>query len=125
MIDTPFSVGAFDGGTSWRHLPLLFAWLAGYFEFFAAGLWLRSRGKPRYWPSVRAYGSLFAALNAVDGTLIGSSMDKHRREQFLKCLHTVDKEVPKSVAVHMILDNCSTHKHKNVKACSPRNLGSK
>jgi hypothetical protein len=56
------------------------------------------------------------ALNAVDGTVIGSCMDKHRHEEFLKFLRTVDKEVPKGLAVHMILDNYATHKHKDVKA---------
>jgi transposase len=60
--------------------------------------------------------TLFAALNALDGTIIGSCMDQHRHEEFLKFLRTVDKEVPKGLAVHMILDNYATHKHKDVKA---------
>jgi len=60
--------------------------------------------------------TLFAALNAVDGTVIGSCMDKHRHEEFLKFMRTVDKEVPKGLAVHMILDNYATHKHPAVKA---------
>jgi transposase len=60
--------------------------------------------------------TLFAALNALDGTVIGSCMDKHRHEEFLKFLRTVDKEVPKGLAVHMILDNYATHKHPAVKA---------
>src|SRR5664280_2136288 len=59
--------------------------------------------------------TLFAALNALDGTVIGSCMDKHRHEEFLKFLRTVDREVPKGLAVHMILDNYATHKHKDVK----------
>jgi len=62
MLIVPFAVGALDAGPSWRHLPLLFAWLAGYFAFFATGLWLRSRGKRRYWPPVRAYGVLTVTL---------------------------------------------------------------
>jgi hypothetical protein len=65
MLIVPFAVGAFDAGPSWRHVPLLFAWLAGYFAFFAAGLWLRSRGKPRYWPPVRVYGVLTVVLGLV------------------------------------------------------------
>jgi transposase len=66
----------------------------------------------------KRYGTttLFAALNALDGTVIGSCMDQHRHEEFLKFLRTVDKEVPKGLAVHMILDNYATHKHKDVKA---------
>lgn len=65
MLIVPFAVGALDTGPSWRHLPLLFAWLAGYFAFFAAGLWLRSRGKRRYWPPVPAYGVLTVVLGLV------------------------------------------------------------
>jgi len=60
--------------------------------------------------------TLFAALNAMDGTVIGSCMDKHRHEEFLKFMRTVDREVPKGLAVHMILDNYATHKHKDVVA---------
>jgi len=60
--------------------------------------------------------TLFVALNAVDGTVIGSCIDKHRHEEFLKFLAAVDKEVPKGLAVHMILDNYATHKHKDVLA---------
>jgi hypothetical protein len=39
--------------------------------------------------------TLFAALNALNGTVIGSCMDQHRHEEFLKFLAAVDKEVPK------------------------------
>jgi transposase len=59
--------------------------------------------------------TLFAALNALDGTVIGQCVDRHRHEEFLKFLRKIDKEVPKGVAVHMILDNYATHKHKDVK----------
>jgi len=59
--------------------------------------------------------TLFAALNALDGTVIGSCMDRHRHEEFLRFMRTIDKEVPKGVAVHMILDN-ATHKHPVVKS---------
>jgi len=58
--------------------------------------------------------TLFAALNALDGTVIGSCMGQHRHEEFLKFLRTVDREVPKGLAVHMILDNYATYKHKDV-----------
>ena len=65
MLIVPFAVGALEGGPSWRHLPLLLTWLIGYFAFFAAGLWLRSRRKPRYWPPVRTYGALTVAFGLV------------------------------------------------------------
>ena len=60
--------------------------------------------------------TLFAALDALDGTVIGSCMDKHRHEEFLKFMRTVDREVPKGLAVHMTLDNYATHKDKDVVA---------
>jgi len=60
--------------------------------------------------------TLFAALDVLTGSLIGSCMDKHRHEEFLKFLRTIDREVPKTLAVHMILDNYATHKHPAVKA---------
>jgi len=65
MLVVPFAVGVLDAEPSWRHLPLLLAWLVGYLAFFAAGLWLRSRCKPRYAPPVRAYGALTVALGLV------------------------------------------------------------
>lgn len=60
--------------------------------------------------------TLFAALDVLTGSLIGSCMDKHRHEEFLKFLRTIDGEVPKTLAVHMILDNYATHKHPAVKS---------
>jgi hypothetical protein len=65
MLALPFGVGAVAAGPSWRYLPLLAAWLTGYLFFFAAGLWLRSRCKARYWPPVRAYGVLAATAGLV------------------------------------------------------------
>ena len=58
--------------------------------------------------------TLFAALDVLTGKVIGSCMPRHRHEEFLKFLRTVDKEVPKGLAVHMILDNYATHKHPDV-----------
>jgi len=52
----------------------------------------------------------------ASGTVIGSCIDQHRHEEFLTFVRTVDEEVPKGLAVHMILDNYATHKHKDVKA---------
>jgi len=65
MLVAPFAVGALHTGPSWRHVPLLAVWLVGYFAFFAAGLWLRSRLKARYLPPVRAYGIATAVLGLV------------------------------------------------------------
>ena len=58
--------------------------------------------------------TLFAALDVLTGKVIGSCMPRHRHEEFVKFLKTVDKEVPKGLAIHMILDNYATHKHPDV-----------
>jgi transposase len=59
--------------------------------------------------------TLFAALDVLTGTVIGRCLPRHRNTEFLKFLRTIDREVPKGLAVHMILDNYGTHKHANVK----------
>jgi hypothetical protein len=56
MLAVPLLVGIVLGGPTWAHVPLAGLWFAGYFAFFATGLWLKSRFKARYWPPVRAYG---------------------------------------------------------------------
>ena len=59
--------------------------------------------------------SLFAALNLLDGTVIGECHSRHRHQEFLKFLRRLDGEVPKGLALHLILDNYATHKHPEVK----------
>jgi transposase len=59
---------------------------------------------------------LFAALNVLEGKVIGSCYPRHRNIEFLKFLRKIDREVPQDLAVHMILDNYGTHNHPNVKA---------
>lgn len=58
--------------------------------------------------------TLFAALDVLTGTVIGRCLPRHRNGEFLKFLPTIDREVPKGLQIHMILDNYSTHKHANV-----------
>jgi len=60
--------------------------------------------------------TLFAALEVATGKVIGSCVDKHRHEEFLVFLKTIEKEVPKGLEVHLILDNYATHKHAEVKS---------
>jgi hypothetical protein len=60
--------------------------------------------------------TLFAALNVLTGAVIGECLPRHRHEEFLEFLRKVDREVPKGLAIHMILDNYATHKHPDVKA---------
>ncbi len=59
--------------------------------------------------------TLFAALDVLTGKVISQCLPRHRHEEFLKFLATIDKQVPAGLQVHLILDNYSTHKHANVK----------
>jgi transposase len=54
--------------------------------------------------------TLFAALNLLDGTVIGTCMPRHRAREFLHFLNRVDREMPSDFDLHLILDNSSTHK---------------
>ena len=60
--------------------------------------------------------TLFAALNVLEGTVIGSCMKKHRHQEYLKFLNKIKKEVPQDVDVHLIVDNYATHKHEKIKS---------
>jgi len=59
---------------------------------------------------------LFAALNVLEGKVIGSCYPRHRNTEFRKFLRQIDSETPKELVIHMILDNYGTHKHPKVKA---------
>lgn len=58
--------------------------------------------------------TLFAALNVLTGEVTGRCFERHRHEEFLKFLKVIDREVPQGQAIHVILDNYSTHKHADV-----------
>jgi transposase len=60
--------------------------------------------------------TLFAALDVLTGSVIGQCLPRHRHTEFLKFLKTIDREVPKRLRVHLILDNYATHNHPNVNA---------
>lgn len=58
--------------------------------------------------------TLFAALNTLNGSVIGSCMPKHRHQEWIKFLNSIKANVPKDKDIHIICDNYSTHKHKKV-----------
>ena len=60
--------------------------------------------------------TLFAALNVLDGTVIGTCKKRHRHEEFLSFFKELYKKMPKDVDLHVVLDNYGTHKHPSVKA---------
>ena len=60
--------------------------------------------------------TLFAALNVLDGSVIGRNMQRHRHQEFIRFLNAIEREVPKGKAIHVILDNYAAHKHPKVRA---------
>ena len=60
--------------------------------------------------------TLFAALNVLDGTVIGRNMARHRHQEFIRFLNAIEAAVPADKAVHVILDNYAAHKHPKVRA---------
>ncbi len=59
--------------------------------------------------------TLFAALNVVDGSVISTCMPHHRHQEWLSFLRRIDRQTPKELDLHLILDNYQTHKHPKVK----------
>ena len=60
--------------------------------------------------------TLFAALDVATGKVIGECMSRHRHQEFLRFLRTIDRNAPKQFDLHLIVDNYATHKHAKVKA---------
>jgi transposase len=59
--------------------------------------------------------TLFAALEILQGKVIGQCYQRHRNQEFLKFLRMLDNEFPGKVPLHLIMDNYGTHKHENVR----------
>jgi len=67
--------------------------------------------------------TLFAALDVATGKIIGRCKRRHRHQEFLQFLRHIDLNVPKSLDIHLVVDNYATHKHAKVKrwlAARPR-----
>jgi transposase len=60
--------------------------------------------------------TLFAALNVLDGTVIGRNMQRHRHQEFIRFLNAVEAQLPIGKVVHAIVDNYAPHKHPKVQA---------
>jgi transposase len=59
---------------------------------------------------------LFAALNVLDGRVIGRCMQQHRHQEFIRFLNTIEAAVPAGKLIKAIADNYATHKHPKVRA---------
>jgi len=60
--------------------------------------------------------TLFAALNTLDGKVIGQCLPRHRHQEFLKFLRTINRQTRKELDLHLIVDNYGTHTHPGVTA---------
>jgi transposase len=87
------------------------------------------KGKPTIWRSQRRFmnegvdgykrhgtTTLFAALNVLDGKVIGQCMSRHRHQEFIRFLNWIKRETTAGRQVHLIVDNYATHKHPKVRA---------
>jgi transposase len=59
--------------------------------------------------------TLFAALNMLDGKVIGACMPRHRHREFLRFLKLIDRQTPAGLDLHLVVDNYATHKTPAVK----------
>jgi transposase len=60
--------------------------------------------------------TLFAALNYLEGKLVARTEVQHTHVEWLRFLKQIDREIPKDLTLHLIMDNYCTHKETNVKA---------
>ena len=58
--------------------------------------------------------TLFVALDVLDGTVLGRCMARHRHQEFIRFLNTIERATPAGKVVHVILDNYGSHKHPKV-----------
>jgi transposase len=60
--------------------------------------------------------TLFAALEVLQGRVVGQCYERHRHQEFLRFLRILDHEFPGTISLHLVLDNYGTHKHPSVQA---------
>lgn len=58
--------------------------------------------------------TLFAALNVLDGKVIGECHTRHRHQEWLRFLRRLDREFPSKLKLHLVMDNYGTHKEPHV-----------
>ena len=58
--------------------------------------------------------TLFAALDVLEGKVIGQCMARHRHQEFIRFLNKINRETPTGCELHLIVDNYATHKHPKV-----------
>src|ERR1700689_2808873 len=59
--------------------------------------------------------TLFAALEVLQGRVIGQCHERHRHQEFLRFLRRLDQEFSGKTPLHLVMDNYGTHKHASVR----------
>jgi len=59
--------------------------------------------------------TLFAALEVLEGRVIGQCFERHRHQEFLRFLRRLDQEFPGPIPLHLVMDNYGTHQHSKVR----------
>ena len=59
--------------------------------------------------------TLFAALDVATGSVIGQCLPRHRSQEFLSFLRTIESNVPSDLDLHLVMDNYATHKTEAVR----------
>ncbi len=59
--------------------------------------------------------TLFAALNYLEGKIVSMLAEQHRHQEWLRFLKRIDRQTPKGLDLHLIVDNYATHKHPAVR----------
>jgi hypothetical protein len=74
----------------------------------------------RQTPDYQRHGTTtrFAALNVLEGTVIGECQPRHRHQESLPFLDRIDQSVNSKLEIHLVLDNYGTHKHPEVNKCA-------
>jgi hypothetical protein len=55
--------------------------------------------------------TLFAALEVLQGRVVGQCFERHRHQEFLRFLRSLDQEFPAPTPLHLVMDNYGTHSH--------------
>ena len=86
-------------------------------------VWRKYGLKPHQTHDYKRHGTttLFAALNVATGHVIHACMPRHRHQESLRFIKTVERSVDPDLEIHVILDNYATHKHEKVRNWLARN----
>ena len=101
-----------------RNAPQKHVWRAQIVLLSAEGVGtnaiMRETGKAK--TCVWRWQERFAAEGVLDGTVIGRNMQRHRHQEFIRFLNTIEADIPAGKIIHVVLDNYATHKHAKVRA---------